>query len=341
MLWTALGVFFASQLYLAGSPWKTALAYSLPRWYAWGVLAPGVIRVDRILGKSRSLAERVAWHVPIGIGWTCLCIALRLVTRPLRGSPPIDGVWPFFLERFYWDLLIYCVIAGAAIARDYAAQIRDRDNQAHRLALKATDLERRLVEASLLSLRAQLHPHFLFNSLNTISAFTETDPKMARRLMERLGDLLRASLKHASGQLVTLADELTFLEDYLAIESSRFEGRFIFNVHADDSLLSVMVPGFLFQPLVENSIRHELAPRLLGGHVDITVTRSDKVLKLRVRDDGVGLPRGWNFQQSAGIGLRNVASRLEHLYGRSDLLKVERIESGGVDVQLYLPMNPT
>src|SRR5688572_16290693 len=162
----------------------------MPRWYSWGLLTPGIFWVDRHLGKKRTLAARVALHVPLGIAWTCLSIVLRLVSRPLRGSPWPPSVAEFFLERFYWDLLIYAVIAGVSIARDYAAQVRQQEREAHRLALEAADLERRLVEARLQSLRAQLQPHFLFNALNTISAFTETDPQTARRLMGQLGDLL-------------------------------------------------------------------------------------------------------------------------------------------------------
>lgn len=223
-----------------------------------------------------------------------------------------------------------------AIARDYAAQLRKRERQAHEMALQTADLERRLVEARLQSLRAQLQPHFLFNALNTISALTNS--QTARRLMGQLGDLLRASLTHASRPLVTLGEELTFLDDYLAIESARFEDRMTVAVHVDDDLLDVRVPSFLFQPIVENAIRHGVAPRLSGGAVEVTATRDGSTLKLRVRDNGVGLSAGWHFQRDAGVGLRNVASRLEHVYGRPGLLRVQPAAAGGVDVQIDLPL---
>jgi signal transduction histidine kinase len=327
LFWTALGVFFATQIYLLNrsTPWTTALAFSLPRWYVWGLLTPAIFWVDRRLGATCSLKVRVAWNVPIGIAWTCLSLAIRLLTRPLRGSPQIPTVTAFFLERFYWDLLIYAVIVGVSISRDYAFQVREQERQSHQLALEAADLERRLVEARLEALRAQLHPHFLFNALNTISAFTDTNPRIARRLMEQLGDLLRASLTHAAQPLVTLGEELTFLDDYLAIESARFEDRLNVTVRVSDDLLHLNVPSFLLQPIVENAIRHGIAPRLSGGHVDVTATRTDSMLTLRVQDDGVGLPPAWRFEERAGVGLRNVASRLEHLYGRGDLLRVDRI----------------
>jgi signal transduction histidine kinase len=338
VFWTALGVFFASQLVLAKLPWSVALSFTMPRWYSWGLLTPLIFAVDRQLARTPKLATRVVWHVPLAIVFTSASIVLRVVTRPLRGSPPPASLFEFFLERFYWDLLIYAVIAGVSIARDYAAQVRERERQAAELALQAADLERRLVESRLQALRAQLHPHFLFNALNTISAFTETNPQVARRLMGQLGDLLRASLTHASHPLVTLGEELTFLDDYLAIESARFEGRITVSVRADDDLLDALVPGFLLQPLVENAIRHGVAPRLSGGHVEVTAMRHGSVVTLRVRDDGLGLPPGWQLERDAGVGLANVVSRLEHLYGRRDLLRIAPVATGGVEVALDLPL---
>ena len=338
LFWTALGVFFASQLVLAKLPWSVALSFSMPRWYSWGLLTPLILAVDRRLARAPSLATRVVCHLPLAIVFTSASIVLRLVSRPLRGSPPPPSLFEFFLERFYWDLLIYAVIAGVSIARDYAAQVRERERQAADLALQAADLERRLVESRLQALRAQLHPHFLFNALNTISAFTETNPQVARRLMGQLGDLLRASLTHASHPLVTLGEELTFLDDYLAIESARFEGRITVSVRAEDDLLDALMQGFLLQPLVENAIRHGVAPRLSGGHVEVSATRQGSIITLRVRDDGLGVPAGWQLERDAGVGLSNVVSRLEHLYGRRDLLRIAPVPTGGVEVTLDLPL---
>jgi two-component system, LytTR family, sensor kinase len=127
-------------------------------------------------------------------------------------------------------------------------------------------------------------------------------------------------------------------DDYLSIESARFEGRVTVSVHADDDLLAVMVPGFLLQPLVENAIRHGIAPRLSGGHIEVTARRDGSIVKLRVRDNGVGLPPGWQLQANAGVGLGNVSSRLEHLYEQRDLLRIAPAAAGGVDVQLDVPL---
>jgi len=340
LLWTALAVFFATQLYFAGLPWGRALAWTLPRWYSWGLVTPFIFRLDRRLASSTTLPVRVALHVPLGLAWTAVTIALRLAARPMRGTPLPPDFNAYLLDRFYSDLPIYAVIAGISFARLYAAQVQRGIREAHELALRTADLERRLVEASLQSLRAQLQPHFLFNALNTISAFTESSPQMARRLMAQLGDLLRASLRHTAQPLVTLGEELTFLDDFLAIESARFEGRLHVSVDADDSLLPRMVPAFLLQPLVENAIRHGVGTRLSGGRVDVSVAVDDRALRIRVRDDGVGLPPDWSFERNAGVGLRNVAARLEHIYGRPNLLKVVPVPTGGVEVQIDLPEPP-
>jgi two-component system, LytTR family, sensor kinase len=347
LFWTALAVFFASQIFfLADEPkgWRLAVvafAFSAPRWYSWGLLAPLVFWVDRRVGRGRSLASRVALHFPIGLTFTCVSIGLRLITRPLRGARWPPSLFEFFWDRFHWDVIIYAVMAGVSISRDYAAQVRERDRQAHALALQTADLEKRLVEARLQMLRAQVQPHFLFNALNTISAFTETNPRTARRLMEQLGDLLRASLTHASRPLVTLGEELTFLDDYLAIESARFEERMTVAVDADDAVLDALVPSFLLQPLVENAIHHGIAPRLSGGHLSVTARREGSRLELRVRDNGVGLASGWQFERDAGVGLTNVATRLEYLYSQRDLMKILPLDSGGVEVQLDLPLRRT
>ena len=339
-LWTALAFVFASQLYFAGLPWSVALSWTLPRWYSWGLVTPAVFWVDRRLAGATTLPLRVALHVPLGIAWTFVTILLRLIARPMRGASLPADLSGYLLDRFYSDLLIYAVIAGVSFSRQYRDQVKRAARQAHEAVLRTADLERRLVESQLQSLRAQLQPHFLFNALNTISAFTETNPQMARRLMAQLGDLLRASLRHTAQPLVTLGEELTFLDDFLAIESARFEGRLHVSVRADDDLLPVMVPSFLLQPLAENAIRHGVGRRLSGGRVEITATGEPSALIIRVRDDGVGLPPEWSFERHAGVGLRNVAARLEHLYGPGRL-RIVTLASGGVEVQIDLPREPS
>lgn len=342
LFWTALSLFFALQIYLLSAEitWHTAFAQAAPRWYVWGLLTPAVSWLDGKMG-ARDVSRRVALHIPLGIAMTLLAITIRLLSRPLRGSPWPPGVLTFYISRFNWDLLIYGVIAGVCASREYARQAKQRDEEAHGMELRATNLERRLVEAQLQSLRTQLHPHFLFNALNTISAFTETAPQAARRMMERLAQLLRASLRHTTETTVPLGEELTFLDDYLAIESARFEGRIAVSVSAADDLLPLHVPGFVLQPLVENAIRHGVSTRVAGGQVDVIATREGPLLRLLVRDNGIGLREGWQFPKDAGIGLRNIASRLEHLYGRTDLFRIASATPQGVEARVDVPLKGT
>ena len=341
LLWTALALLFASQIYLVRDgqiSWSQALAWVVPRWYVWGLLTPAIVWLDRRVGAGRTFAERIALHVPLGLAWIFISISIRLLVDAFILPAGPTTVGRFYLERFYLDLFVYAVIAGMAIASDYAAQTRLRESEAHRLALQTADLERRLVESQLQSLRAQVQPHFLFNALNTISSFTETDPATARDLMQKLGDLLRASLRHTSDPFVTLGEELTFLDDYLQIESARFDGRITVAVDAADDSLNARVPSFVLQPLVENAIRHGVAPRASGGHVNVTATRTGSALTLKVEDNGVGLRPGWRFPRDAGVGLQNVAARLQHIYGRDGLLRVAALASGGTTVHIEVPL---
>jgi two-component system LytT family sensor kinase len=361
--WAAIGLFFASQIVILGpDSWRHAMQLAMPRWITWGLLAPGIARVDRWLGAGRPIAARLAMHLPLGLAWNGVALTIRLLSRQLVGNPWPPSIIEFVLQRIYWDLLIYAVIAGVSVARDYAAQVREHERETHRLALEAAELKGHLVEARLHSLRSQLQPHFLFNALNTISALTETDPKTARRLMDQLGQLLRASLRHATTPLVTLAEELTFLDDYLAIELVRFEGRISVSVRADDDALEARVPSFLLQPLVENAIRHGVGPRLSGGHIGVTATRERKgsstgddgssgsngrngdgsesdgwILRLRVCDNGVGLSSDWTLRRDAGVGVRNAAARLEQLYPRRHTFRIAPASSGGVEALIDLP----
>ena len=334
-----IGVLFSGQLYLLSPDigWTNALIRNMPQWLVWGLLVPLIARTDRRLGAGRTVWARALMHVPLGIAWTIVALAIRFAIRPVLhdGYPP--SVVRFMAERFPWDLLIYGAIAGLAVARDYAADARRREREAAELALRAAKLETGLAEARLHVLGGQLQPHFLFNALNAISAYTELEPQRARRLMAQLGELLRASLDHAARPEVTLAQELAFLEAYLGIERARFEDRLTVEVQADEAVLGACMPVFLLQPLVENAIKHGIVRRTAHGRVDVEAWREGDMLRLRVRDDGVGLPSGWRLDRNAGVGLRNAEERLQRLYPGAHRLHVAPRPSGGVIVEVTIP----
>jgi LytS/YehU family sensor histidine kinase len=227
---------------------------------------------------------------------------------------------------------------GASLATGYAAEARKREQEAAELALHSAQLETHLTEARLRVLQSQINPHFLFNAFNTISAFTETNPKTARRMMARLGALLRSSLDHAGRQEVTLAEELLFLDDYLTIERLRFEDRLTVEIKVEDSVRGAVVPSFVLQPLVENAIRHGTGALLRTGSVRLSARPAGDRLILEVEDDGVGLPGGWRLEDHAGVGLSNIARRLEELYGSEHRFMVGNRTDGGVRVEVSLPL---
>ncbi len=341
---TAVGLLFTSDAFALDPRrhWIDVARESMPRWYVWALLVPLVAWTDRRLAARRPLSARVLLHVPLGLWWTAVaCVGQRLLFMALR-PPAMAPFLDFAVMAYPWDLLVYGALGGVVIARDYAADARRREREQAALALRAARLETGLAEARLSALGSQLNPHFLFNALNAVSAYTERDPATARHLMAQLGGLLRASLDHAARPEVTLREELTFLDAYLDIERARFEDRLIVTVAIDDEAADARVPAFLLQPLVENAIKHGITQRAASGCVDVEVRvagdgDAGRRLRLRVRDDGVGLPPGWRIDSHRGVGLRNVAARLEALYPSRHRFQVGPGAGGGVLVEIDLP----
>jgi LytS/YehU family sensor histidine kinase len=181
----------------------------------------------------------------------------------------------------------------------------------------------------------QLRPHFLFNALNTISAYMEKDAKTARRMAAHLGDLLRFSLEKSDTQEITLAEELALLEHYLEIQRARFEERLQVKMSIDPQALEALVPSLLLQPLVENSIRHGIAPRASGGTIEVHARQENGKLHLQVCDNGVGLQEGWQHR----VGLSNTNAMLAQLYNGEHELEIRNRPEGGVAVEIVLPFH--
>jgi two-component system, LytTR family, sensor kinase len=339
-LWTGLGLLFSFQGHLLWPvmPPLRVMQMTMPRWYAWGVLAEIIFAVDHRAVSRLTLKKRILFHIPLGIACTFVVMTIDYAVQNLvQFEWRMDSMARFFLQNFFAQATIYAVIAGASLATSYAAEARKREQEATGLAVHSAQLETHLTEARLRVLQAQLNPHFLFNAFNTISALTETDPKVARRMMARLGALLRSSLDHAGRQEVTLAEELRFLDDYLAIERIRFEDRLTVEVNISEGIRDAVVPSFVLQPIVENAIRHGTGATLRSGRVSVSARRSENSLILAVEDDGVGLPEGWRLEDHAGVGLSNIARRLEELYGSKGTFTVEDRVPSGVRVELRLP----
>jgi len=230
--------------------------------------------------------------------------------------------------------LLLLAVAGAIAT--YATNWQERlATSFSRATEEREQLEARLARAQLQSLRLQLHPHFLFNTLNTITALIPTDRNAAERVVSGLSELLRMSLSSASEQEVSLAKELDLLAHYIEIQQIRFQDRLKVTFRIDPDTRQAVVPNLMLQPLVENAIRHGIAPRAAPGHVVVSATRNDGRLELSVVDDGVGEnPRA---EHRDGVGLGNTRARLLSLYGADHRFEARSASSGGFAVRIEIP----
>ena len=340
--WTAVGLLVASQWYLTstvvGPPvtWGYVLTWVLPDWYIWALLSALVLALARRYPIEPGTWQRaVPVHLAASVALSLAhAFAFAAVTywAPAAGIPDMTFAELWYgltLKRCLTSVLTYWVVLGLARVFEYQRRYREREAVAARL-------EGRLARAQLDALRAQLHPHFLFNALNSVSELIHRDPREADRMVVRLGDLLRASLDAGAVDVVPLGREIELVERYLDIERMRFHDRLSVAVRVDPACLDAPVPHFILQPLVENAIRHGISARPGAGRVEVEAGREGSVLVLVVRDDGPGLAAG---EAVPGIGLTNTRTRLEQLYGARGRLDLRRGASGGLDVRVEIPFS--
>ena len=338
VLWTVIGALFALPN-LGGRDGPTNLAFSLTQWWAWGVVAPLIVAADRRLPFSDlQLARRLLAHLALGLVFTSLFVYVSAALRAAARLIPWEAVFTpalltsAFRGMFLWGLLVYWLIVGAWLALSYYERFVTSE-------LRRERLERRFSEARLNALRLQLDPHFLFNALNTVSAQVDRDPRLARRMIEHLGDLLRLSLESKDRQEVALVEELAFLEHYLAIQRIRFGDHLRVRTDVAPEVRHASVPSLILQPLVENAVRHGLASRAGGGTVTVTARPAGERLEIRVQDDGIGLPPGWQLETGAGVGLSVTRERIAELHPNgSSRFTVSPRAGGGTAVAIDLPL---
>jgi len=205
---------------------------------------------------------------------------------------------------------------------------------------QSMQLKSALVQSQLDVLKSQLQPHFLFNTLNSISVLTRENPESADKTIHLLSDLLRYSLKHAQQQFVSLEAELNFIKDYLAIEKVRFGDRLNIELDIDPETLQIMVPSLLLQPLVENAIKHGVTEKRGTGIIKISAQKNSQFLNLSIYDNGDGIEKQPAAEKDLGIGLQNTNMRLQSLYGSKHLFKLENNSKHGTNVQVEIPLNP-
>jgi two-component system LytT family sensor kinase len=235
------------------------------------------------------------------------------------------GYWFNVLDNFVPVSFDFTAIIGLAYALRYHREVTERERA-------AGELRTQLVQARLDALRGQLHPHFLFNTLNAIATLMHEDVDAADRMLTHLGDLLRLSLERGSAE-ITLGEELGFVERYLAIMQHRFSDRLTVRYETGEAVANALVPTFVTQPLVENALEHGIARRRGPGRVEIAARRENGVLELSVSDDGPGVTAA----PSTGIGLSNTRARLHQLYGAASTLTLEAVDGGGTRAVVRIP----
>ena len=342
-IWTVFGFFFTSQFalqnQLSESPisfWRI-LSWQFFSGYVWFLLTPIILWLG-----SKFPFEKGRWKrsLPVHIAASFLIAFFQLAIDALvlpqlgyfRRLQP-QTYWEiykiFLLVNLHFGVAIYWAVLSIYQAVSYYRKYRERE-------LKTSQLEARLAQSRLQVLKMQLHPHFLFNTLNAISELIHKDPESAERMIGDLSDLLRMSFENLETQEIPLKQELEFLRKYLEIEQMRFHDRLRIEMEIAPDTLDAKVPNMILQPLVENAIKHGLAPRSEGGKIEIGAVKNNGNLSLTVKDDGIGIPFNDTENLPEGVGLSNTRRRLKHLYGDRHKFDLTS-ENKGLRVNLTIP----
>jgi signal transduction histidine kinase len=342
-VWTLLGVSFALGTYLgarqdngATISFKRLLSGYLADFYLWGMLSPLIFRLARRFELRKHFPRNLFIHLAASVllSGFVLSAASPLVWYlgyvNLARNPTLTILWrnnAFSPYYFHQGLTIYWTTLVVAHALYYYRGLREKEAQTARLSGQ-------LAQAQLQALKMQIHPHFLFNTLNSIAALLHKDVEAADKMIARLGDFLRLTLQSSNAQLVDFDQELEFLKCYLEIEHIRFQDRLTVEMDIDPRALTAMVPNLILQPIVENAVRHGVATQTYPGHIAIRARRENGRLIMKVEDNGAGLKSDSN---GSGIGLSNTRARLEQFYGNDFSFQIANSAERGATVTMDVP----
>jgi two-component system, LytTR family, sensor kinase len=339
--WTFLALLFTPQTYLSGlrSPtppsWGQAHLWSLTLFYLWAALTPLVLWLGRRFPFERHTFRNVAAHLllcgPVALLHIWLFqkagVLMGTWSSPVPRQPPI---WALLVGLGATNVMVYWAIVAVSQALNYFRKYRER--------------EFRLSQAELQNLKTQLHPHFLFNTLNGIAELVHSDPVVADRSIVRLSELLRFSLASEKAHEVTLKEEIEFLEKYVEIHKTLMRDRLNVRLSIDPETLDAAVPNMILQPLVENAIKHGISPRPEGGNIEVHARRLDGKLYVEISDDGLGMPAmGMSAMPEEeadvqfGVGLINTRERLKYLYSDAHAFNVSSFPGRGVTIRISVP----
>ena len=344
-IWTIVGFSFGLRSYLYARDVGTQADFfrMVPSYmvdfYWWGLLSPLIFRLCRRYPiEPSAFAERLALHIFAGFVFVAFATAVTLPTVYLFGLMPeqFETFGAYFSGVFtnaymvHQGLIAYWGTVVVAHALEYHKQAK----AGH---ARASELYAQLAQAQLTALKMQIHPHFLFNTLNSISALLHRDVETADRMIARLSDFLRITLKSSGTSVVTLEQELEFLSTYLEIENIRFQDKLQVKMDIDDKALHAKVPNLILQPIVENAVRHGVAKQTGIGRLSIRAKRFGDELRIDVEDNGPGPNGNSNKRTGTGVGLANTRARLEQFYSEYRLEIKAKENKGGTIVSLNVP----
>jgi two-component system, LytTR family, sensor kinase len=339
-----LGAFFAAHTYFAYAyngqriSWTMAFMLAMTNWVLWGIVSPIVLWLARRLPIERrkwmwTIPAHVILAVIFALGHVVLLVWLSPIVAQYKPNYTIaQGVRAYMSSRFNMEFLTYWGIVGIGTALEYYRRLQER-------RVRTAQLEASLAQSQLQLLRAQMNPHFLFNTLHAVSTLVYRDPSAADQMISRLSDLLRLSLESGSEPRITLAQELDLVDRYLEIEQIRFGERLQVERSIADDTLHADVPSMLLQPLVENAIKHGIGQRSAGGRLRLRAWRDNGDLRIELRDDGPGFSNG--HPASRGFGLNNTRQRLAQMYPGKHVFELGNAETGGARVSIALPFSST
>jgi two-component system, LytTR family, sensor kinase len=334
VIWSVAALAEVSATYVTdrmnGTPrplWLVILRHA-PGWYAWALMTPAILWLAERFPLRRPVrASAVIVHVVACLA--AITIHAAVATATFGGQRAFG---PVLLDWGPFTLILYWAVVVAAYAIQNFQRYQEQE-------IRASALSAELATAQLSALRAQLHPHFLFNALNAaVGLVRAREPEEGVRVLTHLSELLRHLLQDSASQEIPLHEELALLDRYVAIERARFGERLTTVIGATDGLGNVLVPSLVLQPLVENAVRHAVARREAPVHVRIDLFAEADRLHLRVTDDGPGLPIGWTLDRATGVGLSNTRARLAALYGANGSLDVAGAAGGGVQADVTIPL---
>lgn len=318
--------------------WFWSLAAQLTLFLFWGLAAPAVLHAMDWMRRTRcSRWKAVTLHLGLyGLLGSVFYAFVALVNVVIWPMPGRTESWDFFYKGKTFSLILLNsalkyylpVLLGGALYAYYRG-MREEE-------LKASQLREQLSESQFRLLKAQLHPHFLFNTLHSISTLVYTDPARADRMIAQLSDLLRLSLETTDVVMVPLQEELQYVSKYLDIERTRFSDRLVTQFSVEPGTLSVDVPNLILQPLVENAIKHGTSKLTGGGRIEIKASKQRGGLVLAVEDNGPGFRKNGD---SAGVGTRNVRERLVRLYTHRARLTMKNLHPQGARQELFIPID--